>query len=218
MTGLGYAAFAGIVFTLIGGVTARIRRDRAQRELAGIGRWDRQARDADLPTSFAGAPFDAGHARLATDVLRGRHGGRRVLVFDYHYKVGSGSGGGVQRFWVACVEDLPAPLPLLEVVGRARTGDRKAVPFASEFLHGDPEFDLRFHVATASPQLAADVLGPEVVRLLVGWPDFPWRIEGHRLVTWGDGAVEPSWIDTTLNMLCALADAIPAQVWRNVNG
>jgi hypothetical protein len=202
----------------VSAIVTNSHRIKALDNLADTRRWDRQARDSDLPKTFQGQPFGEGRGRLATNVMRGRHNDRWVVAFDYRYKTPGGDGDETHHFWVACVEDLPAALPALEVVRRRILPGRASKRTGAEFRLGDPAFDDRFRVVTSSPQLAADVLSPEVVRLLTSWPDFPWRIEGTRLLTWGAGSVKPHWVEPTLNMLCTLAGAIPEHVWRNVRG
>jgi hypothetical protein len=100
-----------------------------------------------------------------------------------------------------------------ELAGRG--GGQLAMP---EFVVGDPSFDRRYHVYAANLQLAADLLGPQVLRLIGSWPDFTWRIEGTRLVTWGPGSLKPHWIETNLNMLVSLVEAVPEHVWHTARG
>jgi hypothetical protein len=217
---LGYfLPIVGVVAVVgIGGVVGSSRRKRAARELAAAKRWDLQKRDTDLPKTFGGHPFGEGHSRVAERVMRGPHSDHRVLVFDYRYKTPGGDGDDTHRYWIACVDDLPGALPVIEVAIRKKLKGRAGRWNGVEFRSGDPAFDERYRVLASSPRLAADLLDPAVVRLLTSWPDLPWRIEGNRLITWGKGVVKPHWIEPTLNMLCTLADTIPDEVWRNAQG
>jgi hypothetical protein len=211
-----------LVVLMAAGLAANIRRRRALATMAAAKRWDLAKNDRQLPATFGGRPFASGHRRVARIVLRGPHNGRAILVIDYEYKTPGSDGDDTHHYWAACVDDLPAPLPALEVVARAsranKHGGAGILAGAPEFTRGDPAFDQRYQVTTASHQLAADVLDAKVLRLIASWPDFSWRIEGTRLLTWGKGTVKPHWVETSLNMLVALAEALPEEVWRTARG
>lgn len=210
-----FGVFATFVVGLaVAGIAASAKRRGEIRELAAKKQWDRTPSDTDLPKTFGGEPFQHGHGRVAHDILRGRHNGRAVLVFDYSYRTRGTDGDDTHRFWVACVEDLPAALPPLEVVRRKWTKGNVSRLGGVEVRTGDPAFDDRYRVTTSSPQLAADLLSPAVLRLLASWPDLAWRIEGTRLLTWGAGSMKPHWIEPTLNLLTQLAGAVPPELWQ----
>jgi hypothetical protein len=215
--------FAGFLIVITGaGIVANSRRKRALAAMAAVKEWELTKKDRQLPQTFGGRPFATGHGRMARIVLRGHHHGRAILVIDYEFKTPGSDGDDTHHYWAVCVDDLPASLPPLEVVPRAARSDRRTGPGvlggAPEFLRGEPAFDHRYRVTAANHRLAADVLDPKVLRLLAGWPDFSWRIEGTRLLTWGRGTVKPHWVDTCLNMLVSLADAVPEQVWHTARG
>ncbi|WP_194893556.1 hypothetical protein [Catenulispora pinisilvae] len=210
-----------MVVLLAAGIAANSRRKKALAAMAAAKGWQLAKKDRRLPATFGGRPFTAGHRRLARLVMRGTHHGRAVLVIDYEFRTRGGESDDVHHYWVACVEDLPVPLPPVEVVPRGYK-DRRVGPGilagAPEFVRGDSAFDHRYRVSAADHRLAADVLDPKVLRLIASWPDFAWRIEGNRLLTWGKGTVKPEWVDTGLNMLVALAEAVPDGVWRTARG
>jgi hypothetical protein len=211
-----------LMVLMVAGIVANVRRKRALAAMAALRRWELTKNDRGLPGTFGGRPFASGHGRVARIVLRGRHDGRAILVIDYEYKTPGSDGDDTHRYWVACVDDLPIPLPAMEVVARASRADSRIGPGillgAPEFVRGDPAFDQRYQVTATDHRIAADVLGPRLLHLVASWPDFSWRIEGSRLLTWGKGTVKPHWVQTSLNMLVALAEAIPDEVWRTARG
>jgi len=215
-----FAVFVTVL--LSAGIAANVRRRRALAAMAAVNRWELAKNDRQLPGTFGGRPFTAGHGRVARIVLRGEHNGHAILVIDYEYKTAGSDGDDTHRYWAACVVDLPAPLPALEVVARSTRRSLQTgagiLAGAPEFIRGDPAFDQRYQVTATNYQLAADLLDPKVLRLIAGWPDFSWRIEGNRLLTWGKGTVKPHWVQTSLNMLVALVDTIPDQVWHTARG
>jgi hypothetical protein len=207
-----FAAFVAVLAVL--GVVGNVKRGGEIRELAAKKQWDRLPNDRKLPDTFGGQPFRRGHGRVAKNILRGSHHDRAVLVFDYLYRTRGNDGDDTHRRWVVCVEDLPVALPPLEVVQRKWTKGNVSRLGGFEVQSGDPAFDARYRVTTGSAQLAADVLSPEVVRLLMSWPDLPWRIEGTRLLTWGDGVLKPHWVEPALNMVTTLVATVPEDVWH----
>ncbi|ACU70659.1 hypothetical protein Caci_1738 [Catenulispora acidiphila DSM 44928] len=233
--------FFGFIVALgVAGAVANSRRKRALAAMASAKQWQLTKKDRRLPDTFGGRPFATGHDRIARIVLNGWHNGHAILVIDYEYKTPASTSHQVMpgsdspymtpgnnsddthNYWAACVVDLPVPLPAVEVVPRKRHASHAAGPGilagAPEFVRGDPGFDQRYLVTTLNQQLAADILDPKVLWLIASWPDFAWRIEGTRLLTWGKGKVKPVWVETSLNMLVALAEAFPAEVWRTARG
>jgi hypothetical protein len=208
-----FVVFVGVIG--VAGVSAGLKRRGEIRELAAKNQWQQLGSDRRLPGTFGGEPFQHGHGRVAQNVLRGRHNDHDVLIFDYLYRTSGSESDETHRHWVACVEDLPAALPPLEVVQRRWTKGNVSRLGGFEVRTGDAAFDDRYRVTTGSAQLAADVLTPELVRLLSSWPDLPWRIEGRRLLTWGKGTMKPHWVEPALNMLTQLAETVPPEVWRS---
>lgn len=215
-----FAAF--LVALMAGGIAANVRRRRAVVALAAANQWELRKNDRGLPNTFGGRPFATGHGRVARVVVRGRHNGRAILVIDYEFKTPGSDGDDTHRYWAACVEDLPAMLPAMEVVPRAAHRSQTIGPGillgAPEFHSGDHAFDQRYLVTTSNHQFTAAILDPKVLRLIASWPDFAWRIEGARLLTWGKGTVNPHWVQTSLNMVVALAEAFPDKVWPTAQG
>lgn len=220
-----------IVFTVIGGLVlvalgvAAYVGTRPNRELLALAetrQWQVTEADQELPGTFGGRPFASGYDRVASVVARGRHNGRAILVVDYAFRIRAGDGGERRRYWAACVDDLPAALPALEVMPRMERADRHAGPGimadAKEFLTADPDFDKQYRVTALDHELAAAVLDAKVLRLLAKWPGFSWRIEGNRLLTWGQGAAWPQDVEPALTKLVTLAAAIPDGVWPQPQG
>jgi hypothetical protein len=215
-------AGGGLLVLFAGATVTNIRRERDLAAMAALHQWELTKKDRRLPETFGGRPFADGHDRVGRIVMRGRYQNRAILVVDHAFKTPGSDGDDTHSYWAACVEDLPAALPALEVVPRKSRADRHTtagiLTRAPEFQRGDPAFDRRYRVVATNPLPAADLLDAEVLRLLAGWPDFSWRVEGTRLLTWGGGTVKPHWVQTCLNMLVALAETIPEEVWRTARG
>jgi hypothetical protein len=94
---------------------------------------------------------------------------------------------------------------------RGERHGRRVLAFDYTFQTGDESDDVTFWVACVEG-VAADggphATDPAVARLLASWPDFPWRAEDGRLLTWGKGRLKSHWLDPALNMLTQLADAL----------
>jgi len=210
---MGIVIFLGFIAPFAALITYAVRRHKKSiLALAARNQWTYEKYDQALPNSFWGTPFQHGHHRGAQDILRGRFDGRSVLIFHYRWQVGSFDDESTYYIWVVSVEDLPAGLPALEVI-RRRWSKHYASPQAgAEYRTGDPAFDKRFRVSTTHPQLAADVLDPDVRRLLMSWPDIPWRIEAPRLVMWGSRGMRLKEVEEAARKATTLATAVSARV------
>jgi hypothetical protein len=104
-------------------VTSR-RRRTALKRLGDSPGWRWSARDDAAYAGLRGRPFGPASGRRATDVLRGTHRGRPVLVFDYSWLRYSSDGEGRQRGTIGraavCVLTLSAEHPSASMGGRWR--------------------------------------------------------------------------------------------------
>ena len=102
-------------------VTSR-RRRTALRRLGDAPDWHWAARDDDAYDGLRGRPFGPASGRRATDVLRGTHRGRPVLVFDYSWMRYSSDSEGRERSTIGraavCVLTLSAEHPAASMGGR----------------------------------------------------------------------------------------------------
>jgi hypothetical protein len=73
-------------------------------------------------------------------------------------------------------------------------------------------------VRASDPRFAADVLHPQMMRMLLQWPALGWRFEGDSMLVVRSGHHAPHEVDATLAVMDAILDQVPAQVWRTLRG
>jgi hypothetical protein len=173
-----------------------------------------------LERRFPGDPFGHGHSRSATNVVEGWYEGRAFLAFDYRYTTGSGDDSSTYRFSVMTMHlgELTHPVPQLQVAEYRGLGKFFSNLFGSDLVLGDPVFDDRFHVRTDSPELAHDVLTPDLRAMLSAYQDRAWRLQGDSLVMFRRGQHTPAEIDAVLASMKAILDRVPPEVWDRLRG
>ncbi len=182
--------------------------------------WQYHQDGSALVGRFAGDPFGRGSSRSASNVVEGSYEGRPFVAFDYRYRTGSGDDATTHSCSVVAVHlgVLAGPVPALQVSPQGAIGRFFSSLFGTDLELGDPVFDQRFHVRAASPELARDVLHPDLRALLLAHQDRAWRLEGDSLLLFRTGAHSPAELDAVLGLSKAILDRIPAPVWGRLRG
>ena len=141
-------------------------------------------------------------------------------AFDYRYMTGSGDDRSTYRWSVVAMHlgALAQPVPALQVAPQGAMGRFFSNLFGTDHLIGDPVFDDAFHVRTESPDLARDVLHPDMRRLLAAYQDRAWRLQGDSLLMFRRGEHTTAEIDAVLASMTALLDRVPPAVWDRLRG
>ena len=186
------------------------KRDEALREFAATRGWSYRSSGAALAENWTGEPFSSGDNRRAKYVLRGMHGDRKIVAFDYLYDQRFGRSKETFRYAVVAVE-LPGELPFLQVTHEG--------PLDSNDLQFEHDgFNQTFRVRAAEPRYGHAVIHPRMMELLLTSGEIAWRIEGSTIVGWSRGAHQPAEIISRLQLLDRIADLIPPFIWRDYAG
>lgn len=215
-----------VAFVALIVVAAVLSRRAHQRRLQGMASYaaHREWRYAEtgpgLPDRFSGDPFGRGHSRSASHVVEGRYEGRDFVAFDYRYVTGSGDDRSTYRWSVVAMHlgGLAHPVPALQVSPQGAMGRFFSGLFGTDHLIGDPAFDDAFHVRTESPDLARDVLHPDMRLLLAAYQDRAWRLQGDSLLMFRRGEHTPAEIDAVLASMTAVLVRVPQSVWDRLSG
>jgi hypothetical protein len=212
-------------FVLVGlSIAHHARTVRRRRDLmsgyAGHREWRFSPSGAGLERRFGGDPFGKGSRRTASNVVEGRYEGRTFLAFDYRYTTSSGDSSSTHPFSVVTMHlgALAQPVPMLQVAPQGSFGRFFRSLFGGDLELGDAQFDARFHVRTSSPELARDVLHPDLRALLTAYQDRAWRLEGDSLLMFRSGQHSPAEIDAVLASMTAILDRVPPYVWDRLRG
>ena len=215
------AAFVAIVVSAVV-LTSRARQRRLQgmAAYAATREWRFTEDGTGLESRYPGEPFGRGSGRRASNVVDGSYEGRPFLAFDYRYTTGSGDDRSTSRYSVVAVHLGPLlhPVPRLQVSPQGALGRFFGNLFGTDHHLGDPGFDDAFHVRTDSPELARDVLHPDMRLTLSAYQDRAWRLEGDSMLMFKRGEHSPAEIDAVLASMHAILSRVPPLVWDRLRG
>lgn len=214
------AFFTLLVLVLV--LSARARRHRRE-GMAGFAQqreWRFYPDGAGFDRRFSGDPFGRGSRRTASNAVKGVYEGRTFVAFDYRYITSIGKDDTTHRWSVVSMHlgHLGHPVPVLEVAPQGTVGRFFTGLFGGDHLIGDPVFDDLFRIRTASPELAHDVLHPDMRTMLASQQDRAWRLEGDSLLMFRPGQHSPAEIDAVLASMKAILDRVPPSVWDRLRG
>ncbi|WP_148613092.1 hypothetical protein [Nocardioides rubriscoriae] len=214
------AFIALVVVAIVASVRARQRRMDTLASYAAQREWRYRPDGTGLEDRFPGDPFGRGHARSATNVVEGTYEGRAFLAFDYHYTTGSGDDSTRHGCSVVTMHlgGLRQPVPMLQVAPTRGLAKFFHGLLGHDLAIGDPVFDDLFLVRTDSPELARDVLHPDLRAMLAAYQDRAWRLQGDSLLMFRSGQHSPGEIDAVLASMKAILDRVPPVVWQRLGG
>ncbi len=202
------------------------KRREAFAALAAARGWSYTQRDDRWAGAFNGAPFDSGHNRQASNILRGEFDTRGFVAFDYVYyttETSTDSEGRTtsrevaHRYSVVGLE-VGASFPPLAVspegmfsrmVGRLTNRD---IELESE------DFNRAFTVTCPDRKFASDVLHPRMMEFLLTHPDSSFRFDGAWVLSVDNRRVDLEDVEPRLHHLDTIVDNVPEFVWREVRG
>lgn len=176
--------------------------------------WTYVGSDRSLIGRWQGQPFRTGHSKRVTELVAGPFQGRQALSFAYRYTTGSGKSQSTVTFHVLALA-LPAYLPTLELTPDG-IGAKLAKTLGGQDIEFESEaFNRAWRVEARDPKFAHDVVHPRLMERLLR-PDaarLALRIEGTDLLCWTLGRPRLDAIASRLQVMCAIADAVPPFVW-----
>ncbi|MEO9323737.1 hypothetical protein ABFT23_09620 [Nocardioides sp. C4-1] len=187
------AGFALVAASMVHHARVVRRRRELMSGYAGHREWRFSPSGAGLERRLTGDPFGKGSRRTASNVVEGRYEGRTFLAFDYRYTTSSDDSTSTHPFSVVAMHlgALAQPVPMLQVAPQGTLGRFFRSLFGGDLALGDAAFDARFHVRTTSPELARDVLHPDLRAMLTAYRDRAWRLEGDSLLMVRGGQHSP---------------------------
>ena len=209
-----------VVIAVLAFVAAKKRREALEAFATAKG-WTYTARDDSLARRFDGRPFGQGYGRHANNVLRGVHDGRAMVAFDYQYTTSSGSGKDRTtdtHHYSVVVLSIGAVMPALSVSPEGMFGRIVGRLTNTDIELESEDFNRAFTVRCPDRKFAFDVLHPQTMQLLLGWPDLGWRFEGDSMLVVTDGRHSVEEVEARLGVMDAILDGIPEFVWAQVRG
>jgi hypothetical protein len=217
------AAFVGffviaLVLVVVGVIQAKKRREAMAGFAASRG-WRFAASDDSLVNRFQGTPFGDGSGRRATNVVYGEHDGRAMVAFDYEYTTTSGTGENRQRtthHWSVLAVSMGVLMPDLSVEPEGMLGRMIGRLTNTDIEMESEDFNRAFTVRSPSRKFAFDVLHPQMIEMLMRWPELGWRFEGDSMLVVRNGRHSIQEVDAKLTVMDAILDKIPEFVWKDV--
>ena len=222
----GFAIIFGLFVVLVVGIgvlgfLAAKKRREALASFAAARGWRYTQRDDSLTRRFEGRPFGQGYGRQATNVVHGTHDGRPMVAFDYQYTTSSGHGQDRStdtHHYSVLALSLGTVLPALSVAPEGFFGRTVGRLTNTDIELESEDFNRAFTVRSPVRKFAFDVLHPQMMQLLLQWPDLGWRFEGDSMLVVSNGRHSLEEIDARLRVMDAIVDAIPDFVWQQVRG
>lgn len=207
-----------IAVVIIGGIVlnhlaARQRREALAALAAKLGLTFRPDEDPGLAEQLDFLrKLDLGSHRYAYNLLRGRHRGHEVMLFDFHYQTTSGAGKSQRtqhfRFSVLTLV-LPRTFPELIVTPEGLLSKiAQAIGFDDIDLES-AEFSRTFCVRSRDRKFAYDVCHPRMMEYLLAHRDLELEIDGNLLALVFDDCLEPAELETRLAQLIEIRMLLP---------
>jgi hypothetical protein len=199
-----------IVCAIIWAAIAAQKRRRELTELAArLGLDFRPEKDAGLADGFSFFKrLGQGRDRYAYNILSGQFDRQRVMVFDYHYKTGSGKNTHHHHFTFFILY-LPRDFPELLIVPEGFFS-KLAQAFGFEDIDFESaEFSRAFCVRSKDKRFAYDVCNPQMMEYLLANRDLGLEIEGPFLALGFDSTLPVDRIELNLVRLVELRSLLP---------
>ena len=167
----------------------------------------------DIEDRFEGfSLISSGHSRGASNVLWGDAGGRRVMLFEYRYKTGSGKNEST-HWHVCCIWTLPVPLADMAIRPEGLF-DRMAEWFGHNDIDFESsEFSSRYHVKGSDRREVYAVITPRMMEFMLS-SDFKYlEVLGEAALVYSD---ESSLTPQLCEWLLALADGFDRNIPEHV--
>lgn len=149
-----------------------------------------------------------GSNRYAFNVLSGSYQGNDVLLFDYHYKTGSGK--NTHHYYISFfILHLPVSFPEL-IIGPEGIFSKIAQAVGYDDIDFEShEFSRKFCVRSRDKKFAYDVCNARMIEYLLSNADLSIEIENRALAISFSSRLAPERIEPNLNRLITVRSLLP---------
>jgi hypothetical protein len=149
-----------------------------------------------------------GSDRYAFNVLSGGYQGNEVLLFDYHYRTGSGKNS--HDYYISFfILQLPASFPEL-VIGPEGIFSKIAQAVGYDDIDFEShEFSRKFCVRSRDKKFAYDVCNARMIEYLLSNTDLSIEIEDRALAISFSSRLSPDQIEPNLDRLITIRSLLP---------
>jgi len=198
-----------IIILVVGYISSLKRREAMAALAAKLGLRFMPQRDGYMPKRYRFLDkLRRGSDRYAYNVLSGRYQGHEVLIFDYHYKTGSGKNTHHYYFSFFILQ-LPASFPEL-IIGPEGIFSKIAQAVGYDDIDFEShEFSRKFCVRSKNKKFAYDVCNARMIEYLLSNTDLSIEIEEMALAISFNSRLAPDKIEPNLNRLITVRSLLP---------
>jgi hypothetical protein len=198
-----------IIVLVLGYVSALKRREAMAAVAAKLGLHFMPHKDRYMPKRYKFLDkLRQGSDRYAYNVLSGSYQGHEVLLFDYHYKTGSGK--DTHHYYLSFfILHLPASFPEL-IIGPEGIFSKIAQAVGYDDIDFEShEFSRKFCVRSRDKKFAYDVCNARMIEYLLSNTDLSIEIEDRALAVSFSSRLSPERIEPNLNRLITVRSLLP---------
>ena len=198
-----------VIVAILGHLAAQKRRQAMMALAARLGlRFDpRKRRDVARRYEFIDR-MRAGRNRYAFNILSGHYQGHDVILFDYHYKTGSGKNTH-HHYLSFFILRLPISVPEL-VIGPEGFFSKIAQAVGYDDIDFEShEFSRKFCVRSRDKKFAYDVCNAQMIEFLLANTNLTMEMELDSLAVSFRRRLRPEQIESNLQRLIAVRALMP---------
>ena len=205
---VGFIAIA-VVVGILGYISALKRREAMAAVAAKLSLHFAPGKNRDMARRYRFLDkLRRGSSRYAFNILSGSYKGHDLILFDYHYRTGSGK--NTQHHYISFfILHLAASFPEL-VIGPEGLFSKIAQAIGYDDIDFEShEFSRKFCVRSGDKKFAYDVCNNRMIEYLLSNTDLSIEIEGNSLAISFSHRLSPEHIEPNLNRLITVRSLLP---------
>jgi hypothetical protein len=205
---VGFVAIFAVVLVL-GYISSLKRREAMAAVAARLGLHFMPHKDRYMPKRYRFLDkLRRGSSRYAFNVLSGSYREHEVLLFDYHYKTGSGK--NTHHYYLSFfILQLPESFPELIIAPEGIFSKIAQAVGYDDIDFESHEFSRKFCVRSKDKKFAYDVCNARMIEYLLSNTDLSIEIEERVLAISFNSRLAPDKIEPNLNRLITVRSLLP---------
>ncbi len=213
MKGLAIVGVAAIALAIALTVRYALTRDFQRLAMwAGLRGWTFSGSDASLRERFHVYPFGSGIGGRVDNVLRGTYRFHECVTFTYS------TAKPAPQFYQVTLVELDADIPAFELLPEDAIAAAAKLVGGQDLKVGDKTFDDRWRISAMDPDFVMKILNSRLRHRLdrKDIHGMPIAGDGRAILTWQAGPAGVRRMSHRLDVLIAVAEAIPDELWKVV--
>ena len=198
-----------IIVLVVGYISSLKRREAMAAVASKLGLQFMPHKDRYMPKRYRFLDkLRRGSNRYAFNILSGGHKGHEVLLFDYHYKTGSGKNTH-HHYLSFFILQLPESFPELVIVPEGIFSKIAQAVGYDDIDFESHEFSRKFCVRSKNKKFAYDVCNARMIEFLLSNTDLSIEIEDTALAVSFNSRLSPEQIEPNLKRLMTIRSLLP---------